>query len=123
MSQTNKKKKPLWIYVFILLITLLVSISATMLPAIQRIELSLRDQFFEKRGPLSVEDSPIVLVAISEKADSEIPEKWPWPTELHARLVHNLNRAGAKAILFDVIFSQKDTYDTKNDSLFRRSNS
>ena len=87
-----------------------------MLPAIQRIELSLRDQFFE--GPLSVEDSPIVLVAISEKADSEIPEKWPWPTELHARLVHNLNRAGAKAILFDVIFSQKDTYDTKNDSLF-----
>ena len=78
-----------------------------MLPAIQRIELSLRDQFFEKRGPLSVEDSPIVLVAISEKADSEIPEKWPWPTELHARLVHNLNRAGAKAILFDVIFLKK----------------
>ena len=118
MAQSNKKKKPLWIYIIILFVTLVVSISATMLPAIQRIELSLRDQFFEKRGPLSVEDSPIVLVAISEKADSEIPEKWPWPTELHARLIHNLNRAGAKAILFDVIFSQKDTYNVKNDSLF-----
>ena len=118
MAQPNKKKKPIWIYIFILFVTLLVSISATMLPAVQRIELSLRDRFFEIRGPLSVEDSPIVLVAISEKADSEIPEKWPWPSELHARLVHNLNRAGAKAILFDVIFSQNDSYSPQNDSLF-----
>ncbi len=118
MAESNKKKKPLWIYVVILFITLVVSISVSMVPAIQRIELSLRDRFFEIRGPLSVEDSPIVMVAISEKADSEIPEKWPWPSDLHARLIHNLNRAGAKAILFDVIFSQSDTYDPKNDSLF-----
>ena len=104
MAETNKKKKPIWIYVVILLVTLVVSISVSMVPAIQRIELSLRDRFFEIRGPLSVEDSPIVMVAISEKADSEIPEKWPWPSDLHARLIHNLNRAGAKDILFDVIF-------------------
>ena len=44
-----------------------------MLPAIQRIELSLRDQFL-KKGVMSVEDSPIVLVAISEKADSDSRE-------------------------------------------------
>jgi flagellar basal body-associated protein FliL len=52
MAQPNKKKKPIWIYIFILFVTLLVSISATMLPAVQRIELSLRDRFFEIRGPL-----------------------------------------------------------------------
>ena len=65
-----------------------------------------------------MEHSPIVLVAISEEADSEIPEKWPWPTSIHAKLVENLNRAGAKAILFDILFSQVDELNPYNDTLF-----
>lgn len=81
-------------------------------------ELSNRDFLMEFRGELSLEDTSIVLLAISETADDEIPEKWPWPLDLHARLVENLNRAGAKAILFDVLFTQPDIYNPANDSLF-----
>lgn len=85
---------------------------------IQNLQLQHTDQLFEYRGPLDVADSPIVLVAISQQADEDIPQKYPWPTDVYARLVNNLNKAGAKAIAFDVVFDNPDLYDTKNDSLF-----
>lgn len=116
--RASRRSKPVWVYVLIALSTFGAAMLLILPRFAQSIELSIRDQFFEIRGPLSVEDSPIVLVAISEQADSEIPEKWPWPTSVHAKLVENLNRAGAKVILFDVLFSQRDSYDPRNDTLF-----
>lgn len=102
----------------IALSTFILSLIVSLTQQAQKTELSIRDYLFEIRGPLSVENSPIVLVAISESADSEIPEKWPWPTSVHAKLVHNLNQAGARAILFDVLFSQGDSFNPQNDTLF-----
>lgn len=118
MSSPGKRTKPIWVYTLIALSTFVLAVLLSLPRFAQSIEFSIRDQFFEIRGPLSVEDSPIVLVAISEQADSEIPEKWPWPTSVHAKLVENLNRAGAKAILFDVLFSQQDPFNPQNDTLF-----
>jgi adenylate cyclase len=117
MKKTSRRKK-IWVYVLIALLTFITSLLLYLTEPVQKAEFSNRDYFFELRGPLSVEDSPIVMVAISDEADSEIPEKWPWPTSVHAKLVENLSRAGAKAILFDVIFSNRDIYDLSNDSLF-----
>lgn len=85
---------------------------------VQNLQLKHTDQLFEYRGPLDVSDSPIVLVAISQQADDEIPHKYPWPTDIYARLVHNLNKAGAKVIAFDVIFDNPDDENPKNDTLF-----
>ncbi len=83
----------------------------------QQLELRILDQKFEIRGPLSTAESPIVLVAISEQADGEIPHQWPWPREVHARLIHNLNEAGARAIGLDFTMSQPDRVSPRNDSL------
>ena len=118
MSSSNTRKKPIWVYILIAVLTFGMSLFLSLTNFVNKTELSIRDEFFEIRGPLSVEDSPIVLVAISDEADEEIPEKWPWPTSVHAKLVENLTRAGAKAILFDVLFVQEDLYDPKNDTLF-----
>lgn len=84
------------------------------------LELRLTDWLFEWRGPLTVDESPVVLVAISDQADYEIAESWPWPRNYHARLVDNLNAAGARVIGFDVTFIQPDDYSAANDSLFAR---
>lgn len=118
MKSSSRKKKDFSIYLFIAVIAFSLSIVLILSEPIQKTEFTIRDNFFEIRGPLSVENSPIVLVAISDEADTEIPEKWPWPTSVHAKLVENLNRAGAKAILFDVIFANQDIYNSINDSLF-----
>lgn len=118
MKSVSKKKKQIGVYLLIAVTMFSLSTVLTLTSQIEKTEYAIRDNFFEIRGPLSVEDSPIVLVAISDEADEEIPEKWPWPTSVHAKLVENLTRAGAKAILFDVIFANKDIYKLSNDSLF-----
>ncbi|GAB5410200.1 MAG: adenylate/guanylate cyclase domain-containing protein [Balneolaceae bacterium] len=118
MKPSSIKRKSIGIYLLIAVATFSFSILLILTQTIQKTELAIRDSFFEIRGPLSVEDSPIVLVAISDEADAEILEKWPWPTSVHAKLVENLTRAGAKTILFDVIFSNQDIYDSKNDTVF-----
>lgn len=113
-----EKKKRLTSVAFIAIAAFIVSFILMLIRPIQVVELKYFDQLFEWRGPLDVSDSPIVLVAISQEADQEIPQKFPWPTNLHAKLVENLNRAGAKVIAFDVVFNNPDIYDLKNDSLF-----
>jgi len=96
--------------------TFILSVLVSHTQPFRTLELKITDQLFEWRGPLDVSDSPIVLVAISDQADSEIPQKFPWPTDVYARLIDNLNKAGAKVIGIDVIFSQPDTYDMSNDT-------
>lgn len=82
------------------------------------LELKFTDQLFEIRGPLEIAESPVVLVSISQQADDEIPYKYPWPTIYYARLVENLNKAGARAIGIDVIFDKRDHLNPENDTLF-----
>ncbi|MGQ3214059.1 MAG: CHASE2 domain-containing protein [Shinella sp.] len=50
-------------------------------------------------------DGPVV-VAIDEPSLADINAQWPWPRELHARLVESLRKAGAKAIGLDIIFAE-----------------
>lgn len=50
-------------------------------------------------------DSPII-VAIDEPSLAEINAQWPWPRELHARLIESLRKAGATAIGLDIIFAE-----------------
>ena len=102
----------------IIIVTFLLSVFISYTQPFRTLELKLTDQLFEWRGPLDVSESPIVLVAISDQADSEIPQKFPWPTDVYARLIRNLNKAGAKTIGIDVIFRQPDTYDLSNDTTF-----
>lgn len=87
-------------------------------PPIESGDLNIRDLLFQFRGEQDLSHSDIVIVEISQQADAEIPYKYPWPTSMYAKLIENLNRAGARAIAFDVMFDQPDLYDARNDSLF-----
>jgi adenylate cyclase len=57
-----------------------------------------------------VPDRPgVVVVAIDEPSLAEIGRQWPWPRDLHARLVEKLRAAGATAIAIDLIFAEPST--------------
>jgi adenylate cyclase len=99
-----------------LLLTILLSYSTP----VEQLKLNVTDQLFEIRGPIPIQDSSVVIVSISQEADQEIPYKYPWPVDLHAKLVDHLNQTGAKAIGFDVIFDNRDNYDLAHDSVFAR---
>ena len=78
----------------------------TNLPFIFLLELKGLDLLFLLRGPLP---SPpeIVIVAIDEPSFAEISKQWPWPRSIHAQLIEQLKKAGAKVIGFDVLFTER----------------
>ncbi len=88
---------------------------------LKRVEQSLIDLRFQQRGAVtSLHDtSKIVIIEISQESFKSLPEPWPWPKNYYARLVRNLQRAGAKAIGFDIIFSSVDTVFYRGDEDFR----
>ena len=118
MKIAKTRRKSIWAYLVLAITVFVCSVLISAIPTLRKAELNYRDQLFEWRGPLSIENSPIVLVEMSQQADDEIPEKYPWPTSIYARLINNLSRAGAKVILFDVIYDQPDIYTPRNDTLF-----
>jgi len=51
-------------------------------------------------------DVPVVIIGIDETSFAELQYQWPWPRQLHARLVDELRKAGAAVIAFDVVFAE-----------------
>jgi adenylate cyclase len=101
-----------------LLVTGAILLAFFLSPPIQSGDLSMRDVMFQVRGEQDLDHSDIVIVELSQQADAEIPFKFPWPTSVYAKLVENLNQAGARAIAFDIMFDQPDLYDPQNDQIF-----
>ncbi|MBI2915490.1 MAG: adenylate/guanylate cyclase domain-containing protein, partial [Elusimicrobia bacterium] len=76
------------------------------------------DYRFKIRGPQKPK-SPVVIAAIDNESLENVG-KWPWRREIHARLVDILRRAGASAIVFDVLFYEPDREHPKDDSNLSR---
>lgn len=57
-------------------------------------------------------DSPVAIVEINESSLRELTPlvgRWPWPRLVHAAVIEFLARAGARAIAYDVLFTEADT--------------
>ena len=90
---------------FIVVFTFAAMLLFTNLPLFSLLELKGLDLLFLLRGSLP---SPpeIVVVAIDEPSFAEISKQWPWPRSLHARLIDQLKKAGARVIGFDILFAE-----------------
>ena len=76
------------------------------------------DWLFVARGPQK--PSPdVTFVALDEQSYLElnIPMASSWPRKLHAKLIDRLQQAGAKRVVFDILFVN-DSADPTEDSLF-----
>ncbi|PIE69581.1 MAG: hypothetical protein CSA21_01490 [Deltaproteobacteria bacterium] len=58
----------------------------------------------------------IVIIAIDSQSLTHYGQ-WPWPREIHADLIDKIAIGGAKAIGFDIIMSEPDRSDSRNDRL------
>jgi HD-GYP domain-containing protein (c-di-GMP phosphodiesterase class II)/CHASE2 domain-containing sensor protein len=59
---------------------------------------------FELRGPQPVAD--VAVVAIDDHTLGKFWREWPFPRRLHARAIDALRAAGARAIVYDVQFTE-----------------
>ncbi|MDO3722661.1 CHASE2 domain-containing protein [Marinobacter sp. chi1] len=53
----------------------------------------------------------VAIVAIDEQSLDRLG-RWPWPRDTHAELIRKLKEAGAKTIVFDILFSEPSPHDT-----------
>jgi adenylate cyclase len=66
--------------------------------------------------PNSAPPKEILIVGIDEHSFQELKTSWPWPRSYHARLIRILKAAGARLIVFDVLFA--DPLNHKDDQSF-----
>lgn len=62
--------------------------------------------------------SPIAVIGIDEPSFAELGLQWPWPRDVHGRLVDRLKDAGAAVIAFDVVFAEPSTTSPAADADF-----
>lgn len=55
-------------------------------------------------------DQDIVIIAIDDRS-LEALGQWPWPRDLHARLIDRLTQAGAGPVAYDVLFTEASPQD------------
>ena len=63
----------------------------------------------------------IVIIDIDEKSLSEMAGefgRWPWPRVVFGNFITQANQLGAKALVFDIVFSDPDKFNLKSDATF-----
>ena len=63
--------------------------------------------YYQKISPRDVSTNDIVIVEISEE-DLKTYGQWPWPRDIVAKLHTKIYQAGATAIQYNILFSEKD---------------
>jgi adenylate cyclase len=82
----------------------LLGIGAAFSDPVHWLDWGLHDRFVSlaTREPAPPDD--IVIVAIDEPSLQQLAMPWPWPRRVHAALVRALASAGARTIVFDLVF-------------------
>lgn len=72
----------------------------------EEISLKVFDRF-QKIKPRVYQDAPVKFLDIDDESLSKLGQ-WPWPRTLVAKLIDRLNEAGTSAIVFDIVFAERD---------------
>jgi adenylate cyclase len=80
-------------------------------------ELKTLDHRFHRYADPSNAGNDIVLVAVDE-ASLETYGRWPWSRDRHGYVVHYLKQAGAKVVVFDILFLEPDSAAEEFDEVF-----
>jgi adenylate cyclase len=96
-----------FLVIFIALIMFFIDV-----PFLRFMELKALDLRMVSRGKLPA-GGETVIAAIDEKSLGELG-RWPWPRTTIARLVDKLKGYGAKAVGFDIVFSEPDQNSSLN---------
>jgi len=81
-----------------------IALGASALGALDGLEGQATDARFAVRGERPVHD--VAVVAIDDTSFDELRQRWPFPRSLHARVIDQLRKAGARQIAYDVQFTE-----------------
>ncbi len=95
------------LHILICLFVIAVHVALLSTHYLDRIDYIVLDSFFKQRPPLLTHPD-IVYIDMDEQSIDAIG-RWPWPRHYHAVLTHALKQWKARAIVFDVVFSEAST--------------
>jgi adenylate cyclase len=81
----------------------------------------LSDALVRIRAAGLAPDPNIVIVDIDDPSLARMQDtagKWPWPRWVHGDLVRGIESQQPRAIVFDILFGEKDSLDPMNDRAF-----
>ncbi len=84
----------------------------------QNAEFNTLNSRFQLRGPEEPHGETVV-VGIDQQSYRDLGRPFPWPRAWHAKLLSNLTRAGARVVVFDLIFDAPGL-DPEDDAAFAR---
>lgn len=104
-----------------LLFLLLVLGETSWLHALRPLENRLSDWFVRLQSQHLKPDPDIVIVDIDDASLARmqgIAGSWPWPRSVHGEIVRGITRQHPAAIVFDLLFSEKDQFRPESDLQF-----
>ncbi|MBL8028712.1 MAG: adenylate/guanylate cyclase domain-containing protein [Fibrobacteres bacterium] len=87
-------------------------------PGIVKLELSAYDAKLRSCSEKFKKESPILIADIDNESIDALPNIWPWPRNYYAKLIDNLNKAGVRLIVIDVMFDKPNAEKPAGDSAF-----
>ena len=100
------EKRKIFSFIPLFLLFLLIVIGILNPDPIARLKLMGFDQM-QRLEPRPYQKVPVRIVDIDEKS-LEALGQWPWPRTVVAELLTKLQRAGAAAVAFDILFAEPD---------------
>jgi len=116
MRLEKPKSKPL-VLGFIALFSILFAYILSYTGLFAGLELKTLDIRFSLRGEQTLDETPVVIIAIDDQSDESTPDRWPWPRAYYAHVIENLQEAGVAVIGLDVMLDQSDVTNSKSDDL------
>ena len=105
--------KKIVISLLIVVLVFLVTISCYSLGLFEKPEYYLYDLQTKLLRSDKVSDSKIKVILIDEaslKSVADIAGRWPWPRAIWSDLLDFLSIGGARTVLFDLLFLERDRY-------------
>jgi adenylate cyclase len=90
--------------------------------SLDRVDNALGDEMLRRHAPSRVPPDDIVLIAIDQKSLEDLNEiagKWPWPRGIHAELLDLMAGWKPKAVVFDLLMNEADSFNTDSDAMLR----
>ncbi len=90
--------------------------------ALDRVDTALADAMLRRHAQSRQPPADIVIVAIDQKSLEALNEdagKWPWPRAIHAELIEGLEAWKPKAVVFDLLMNEADSFNPDSDQYLR----
>jgi len=119
-SITRKLRNNFYLYLSALL-TLLILLDASVFHVGENMRDRAFDFMVKNRIVVPKADQDIVIVDINEASLAAMAKeygRWPWPRQVFAEFVENIQAQKPKAIVLDILFSDADVYNPDSDAYF-----